>query len=670
MKIRLSLLLSLLLVSCGPKVNNSIEGFWIISVDDGAVDGHVEFVNGKAIVYEVDHGSSITAYEIIDENRYKLNTLGDFEGGLITVDYELGSGDFQKFGSTGEKTTLTRPPNISNDDLIGVWKDVYVDSDGRIDKSYITEIKNDYLIVDTLLIDHDKKVFTRSIEEQKYSLRNGFIFVTDPETSYATTRYIVSFDANSITYYDSDSEIGRTDKRIDKFAQSSVPQGYKKLSADDYRDLFESDLGNNNSIEGYWMASEGNGEIDGHIEFVNGKVLIKEGGVSGDSHFATYEMIDDTRYKVTGTEGMDEYNFLITLYPELDKALMQSYGSDDEIMELVRSPDISNDDLLGVWKDVYVDSDGRVEESYIVEIKNDYQIVDTLLIDHDKKTFTRSIEEQKYVLRNGFIFVTDPETSYPTHLYIVSFDANSITYYDSEGEIGWTDKRIEKFAQSSIPIGYKRVSEDGSRVSEDRLTTDVKVTSAIASVIAAKTAAINYYQRYDNFPLDSETATTGVLNYKEDPTSPVAYTPDVGNVDFGDILVYQSQLLEQEKTPVGRSTDSLVHAIGCVTVGEGLIGGATYGGTSTTMRFKSAGYRANRIVYYFMPNLTTQEAAALAKKVNGPFESDAVADTDFINASIAGSGIDDIGGLIGANAWFAPGDSDGEYHAYLYVSHQ
>ena len=198
---------------------------------------------------------------------------------------------------------------------------------------------------------------------------------------------------------------------------------------------------------------------------------------------------------------------------------------------------------------------------------------------------------------------------------------------------------------------------------------DAKVTSAIASVNAAKTAAINYYQRYDNFPLDSETAATGVLNYKENPTSPVAYTPDVGNVDFGDILVYQSQLLEQEKTPIGRSTDSLVHAIGCATVGEGLIGGATYGGTSTTMRFKSAG-TGTRIVYYVMPNLTTQEAAALATKVNGPFESDAVADTDFINASIAGAGIGATGGLEGANAWFAAGDSDGEYHAYVYVSHQ
>ena len=44
---------------------------------------------------------------------------------------------------------------------------------------------------------------------------------------------------------------------------------------------------------------------------------------------------------------------------------------------------------------------------------------------------------------------------------------------------------------------------------------DAKVTSAVASVSAAKTAAIGYYQRYDNFPLDVDLAT--VLDYKSDP---------------------------------------------------------------------------------------------------------------------------------------------------------
>jgi prepilin-type N-terminal cleavage/methylation domain-containing protein len=117
---------------------------------------------------------------------------------------------------------------------------------------------------------------------------------------------------------------------------------------------------------------------------------------------------------------------------------------------------------------------------------------------------------------------------------------------------------------------------------------DAKVTSAVASVSAAKTAAIGYYQRYDNFPLDTETAITGVLDYKSDPEDPQAYTAVVGNLDFGDVLVRQAQLLEQEKAPIGRPTTTLAHAVGCAAVGGTLIGDVTYTGTIAAMRFKSA----------------------------------------------------------------------------------
>jgi len=196
---------------------------------------------------------------------------------------------------------------------------------------------------------------------------------------------------------------------------------------------------------------------------------------------------------------------------------------------------------------------------------------------------------------------------------------------------------------------------------------DAKVTSAVASVSAAKTAAIGYYQRYDNFPLDEDLVT--VLDYKSDPVNPVAYTPTVGDLDFGDVLVRQSQLLEQEKAPIGRTDTDAVHAIGCAAVGGNLIGGTTYTGTTATFRFKSSG-SATRIVYYFMPNLTLQEASALAAKVNGPFTADAVSDLSFVEASIVGNGIATVGGLEGANAWFAPGAATGEFNAYLYVSHQ
>ena len=201
--------------------------------------------------------------------------------------------------------------------------------------------------------------------------------------------------------------------------------------------------------------------------------------------------------------------------------------------------------------------------------------------------------------------------------------------------------------------------------------TDSKVTSSVGSVRSAKTAAINYYQRYDSFPTDAETGAKGVINYKVDPTGATFYTPPVGDLDFGDVLVYQSMLLEQEKTLIGRATAYEAHAIGCATVGDTLIGGATYTGKTSTFRFRSSG-SATLIVYYFMPNLTLREAATLAVKVNGPFTADADSDLNFVEASLVGNGVstNKPGGLRGANCWFAPGANAGEYNAYLYVSHE
>jgi len=205
---------------------------------------------------------------------------------------------------------------------------------------------------------------------------------------------------------------------------------------------------------------------------------------------------------------------------------------------------------------------------------------------------------------------------------------------------------------------------------------DAKVVSTVGSVNSAKTAAINYYQRYDNFPIDADTATRGVVNYKVSSDG-VPYVAPAGHaLSFGDVLVYQSQLLEQERTPIGNPADeSQGHAIGCAAVGGAesppLIGGATY--DSEKFRFKSSGF-ASRIVYYFIPNLTIQEAASLATKVNGPFDRTAVGDEDFVLASLVGGVNPAFGNLEGANCFFQPssGAATGarEYDAYVYISHQ
>ena len=199
---------------------------------------------------------------------------------------------------------------------------------------------------------------------------------------------------------------------------------------------------------------------------------------------------------------------------------------------------------------------------------------------------------------------------------------------------------------------------------------DAKVTSAISSVNSARSAALNYYQRYYRIPLDTDTATNGVIDYRADPTGATPRTNALG-LDFGDILVYQEQLLEQKGTPVGEAVAGVKdYAIGCADVSVGALGagsGTATGYGTPPFLFKSAG-RASRIVYFFMPNLTIQEAAAMATKVNGPFPNTVQGDVNVIGESLVGGG-SALTNIENANAWFVD-NGNNTYDAYLYVAHQ
>lgn len=196
---------------------------------------------------------------------------------------------------------------------------------------------------------------------------------------------------------------------------------------------------------------------------------------------------------------------------------------------------------------------------------------------------------------------------------------------------------------------------------------DAKVTSAISSINAAKAAALNFYQRYDRFPLDTDTSVGTVVDYRSDPSGATDYTPATGSLDFGDILVRQEQLLESEQTPIGEERGGKTWAVGCSATGEPFSagGGSATGYGSSTFLFKSAG-KASRVVYFYQPNLTLQEAAALGTKVNGPFPSTVVGDEGVVNETQVGTTPANIDG---ANAWFID-NGDETYDAYVYVSHQ
>ncbi len=196
---------------------------------------------------------------------------------------------------------------------------------------------------------------------------------------------------------------------------------------------------------------------------------------------------------------------------------------------------------------------------------------------------------------------------------------------------------------------------------------DAKVTSAISSINAARTATLQYYAKYDRVPTDLEvTALPGTA------------------ANFGDLLTDQEQTLANVTLPIGDESGGLTFAIGCDRPGDTFDAGggaavlpATL--SATGFSFMSAGTTASRIVYFYIPRLSLQEAAALAAKINGPFPAEIQGDLAAISLSLTGGSLNDppAGGsayatapISGANAWFLATANPNEFDAYVYVSHQ
>jgi len=200
---------------------------------------------------------------------------------------------------------------------------------------------------------------------------------------------------------------------------------------------------------------------------------------------------------------------------------------------------------------------------------------------------------------------------------------------------------------------------------------DAKVTSAISSVNAARTATLQYYAKYDRVPTDAQVVTMST-------PSTAGASPTMNT--FGDLLTDQEQTLDGVTLPIGDETSSLSYAIGCSAVGSTTTmdaGGASntdYKGNGTGFTFKSAGTTAGRIIYYYIPQLTLQEAASLAAKINGPFPADVQGDLAAVTLSLTVGNISDgvAGAIDGANVWFTADTAAGAniYDAWVYVSHQ
>jgi prepilin-type N-terminal cleavage/methylation domain-containing protein len=205
---------------------------------------------------------------------------------------------------------------------------------------------------------------------------------------------------------------------------------------------------------------------------------------------------------------------------------------------------------------------------------------------------------------------------------------------------------------------------------------DAKVTSTLANLNTIKSAAINYYARYNAYVPDTTKlavvagSTTGWnRTYGEIGTLTISKTV------FGDILMSEG-LLEKIASSLGLSgsTQGTPAASATAVVGTST---ADYPEvlckTITTADQFTAAQNATRIIFFRIPGVSLLEAAAIKTKVDGPFTAAQVNGySDLINQAVGGSSSVSsikVGNCRLALASGTTGQAGSTYDVYLYAAH-
>ena len=211
---------------------------------------------------------------------------------------------------------------------------------------------------------------------------------------------------------------------------------------------------------------------------------------------------------------------------------------------------------------------------------------------------------------------------------------------------------------------------------------DAKVTGVIANLAAAKTAAATYYGRYNTYPPDG--TRLAVVPGTNSPWTRIygdQATLTQTTTVFGDLLVSEC-LLENIKSPVGSTgtnTDTFTpnatttSVLSCVTTNQSypLIFCRTVQGTGTN-NFTGAA-SATRTVFFFVPGVSLNEAAALKTKIDGPFSNDAFSGgagglvSDTVNGTTNRSPLIGGGNCKLKLRSGSTGSSGSTYDAFLYI---
>jgi prepilin-type N-terminal cleavage/methylation domain-containing protein len=216
---------------------------------------------------------------------------------------------------------------------------------------------------------------------------------------------------------------------------------------------------------------------------------------------------------------------------------------------------------------------------------------------------------------------------------------------------------------------------------------DGRVSSALATVQAIKSASDRYLDSFRVFPPDTTVAAltpqgTPYVRSYGDKQSLTA-----GTSTFGDILLGQGKLEKMNFDIGNRTTDALAPAPAPSLAGD--ITGLASAGTFATARamavttqvpggvFTPAKQRdiPHRVVFVHIPGLPLQEAVALKTKVDGPFPIEQIpaGNLDLLTKATGAYNVNEEpltrGNCRLKLASGTVGDAASTYDAYVYVSH-
>lgn len=208
---------------------------------------------------------------------------------------------------------------------------------------------------------------------------------------------------------------------------------------------------------------------------------------------------------------------------------------------------------------------------------------------------------------------------------------------------------------------------------------DAKVTSSLANLNTVKSAAINYYARYNAYPPDT-TRLAVVPGTTQGFNRPYGQTGVLiaGTTTFGDILLSEG-LLEKISSSIGDSgaTQGTTGAQVAAVTGSST---ANYPEvlckTVTSQNQFTAAQNATRIIFLRIPAVSLLEAAAIKTKVDGPFTAAQISGaSDLVIKTVGGTGTStaiNIGNCrleLASNSPAAVGAPGSTYNVYLYAAH-